>query len=304
MSRRGALGAGRGRRLVRRGTDRRTNRRWCHPPCRPVAAARTKPRRRPERFRGQQDRGRSRHHARRRPVRDWRLTVRGPSRADRAEPRRAGSDAATHRPTAHRLRGRLVDHPDLERGSPRRSGRSGRASPDRLEPACDHWSAQVRSTMLCCKANQVSNPDSLLALRVNGVEPVRRSRLPGAHHRARRYRACTTPNGFAPSSSSGPDVRDCRPHVRRLLRQQSATSAGHDRRLGAGGICGDPARSACIVESPGCGGSRSRSGSSPRSSLTISSCFPLYALADRSVDGRLRGRAGPKARSPRRGCRR
>jgi len=56
------------------------------------------------------------------------------------------------------------------------------------------------------QANQVGNPDALLALRVNGVDLSPDHGYPRASS-CPRCRVCTTPNGCGPSNSGGPDMR-------------------------------------------------------------------------------------------------
>ena len=100
----------------------------------------------------------------------WRLTLTGGPVADGVRPRRAERHAAAHRPAAHRLRGGLVDHRNLDR---RAAGA--------IWPSCagvpEPTSAFVRSVerrggfnRATLQANQVLHPDSLLALRVNDAD--------------------------------------------------------------------------------------------------------------------------------------
>ena len=70
---------------------------------------------------------------------------------------------------ADRLRRRMVDHPDVERSSSPRSGGPGRAAQPGPSPPCVRWSGRAFNHAVL-QANQVLNPDSLLALRVNGVD--------------------------------------------------------------------------------------------------------------------------------------
>ena len=101
---------------------------------------------------------------------NWRLTLRGgPSEVvlDRAT---LAGHAATHRAAADRLRRRVVDRADLERGA------AGRVGPHKAGVPQPH-SARVISLQrggafgeARLAANQVGDPDALLALRVDGAD--------------------------------------------------------------------------------------------------------------------------------------
>ena len=165
----------------------------------------------------------------------WRLTLRGgPSEVvlDRA---RAGRHAATHRTAADRLRRGLVDRADLERGA------AGRAGPLAGVPA--PRSARVASLQrggafgaATLQANQIGDPDALLALRVNGADlsldhgyPARII-VPGAARRAQHQ------VGRRPSSSSRAEMSRILNAFQRDLRISAAASADHGVRLRAAGL--------------------------------------------------------------------
>ena len=104
-----------------------------------------------------------------------------------AGPGRSRSDAAAHRRTADRLRRRVVDHPNVERGSPPRPGRPGRDAHPRPSHRALTGARSVDSIMPSC-----SQPggQSRCAAGPSGQRrrPVAGSRLSRAHHRARAAR--------------------------------------------------------------------------------------------------------------------
>ena len=145
------------RRGFRRADHRRADHRRLHPAGRTAAAARPDPRRRPQRLSGQPDSLGGGHLTRsnRRavaahPDRRTRSCSSGPSRPDR--------HAAAHCATSHRLRGRLVDHGNLDRGAAGSNWHGWRAcrTPHRL--SCDRWSAGARSTGPPCRPIRSCTP--------------------------------------------------------------------------------------------------------------------------------------------------
>ena len=108
--------------------------------------------------------------------------------ADAVEPDRPGLDAAAHRASCR--------SPASRAGRPRRPGAvsgwrdlagvAGLPNPARrIVSSLERFGAFNHAVL---QANQVLNPDSLLALRVNGADLSLDHGYPGAHHRARAAR--------------------------------------------------------------------------------------------------------------------
>ncbi len=150
------------------------------------------------------------------------------------------------------------------------------------------------------QANQVGNPDSLLALRVNGVDLSVDHGYPGADHRARAAGCAQHQMGAVHRirtalicAHSSPGSPPSTAATRYICWARSPR--GHWRAMS----CLRSARKRCGT--PRCGGSQSRSGFLPRSSLTTWSCFrstPSPTAPSRApsppceVDGRPRHHRG------------
>ena len=109
--------------------------------------------------------------------------------------------AAAHRAAADRVRRGLDDHAGVDRRAARRP-RAARPAPPAPRRALVR-SLQPRGVLARASLNagQVARPGRAAGAEGQRRRPLARPRLPGADHRPRRCRACTTRSGSARSSS-------------------------------------------------------------------------------------------------------